>query len=88
MDASYAFADSGSARKNNLPESIDLSHHLNLLTRSRTANSLKGLYKYMGQPGMLSLAGGLPNPNIFPVRNRQNLHVDRIRQNDSHRFFN
>lgn len=67
MDASYAFADSGSARKNDLPESIDLSHHLNLLTRSRTANSLKGLYKYMGQPGMLSLAGGLPNPSIFPV---------------------
>jgi aromatic amino acid aminotransferase I len=67
MDAAFAFAEPDQRKQGNLPEAIDLSHHLNLLARSRTANSLKGLYRYAGVPGMVSLAGGLPNPAIFPV---------------------
>lgn len=52
---------------NELPEAIDLSHHLSLKSRSRTENVLKSLYKYMQQPDIISLAGGIPHPQLFPV---------------------
>ncbi|KAE9411327.1 PLP-dependent transferase [Gymnopus androsaceus JB14] len=47
-------------------KAIDLSHHLNELSRSRVASPLKDIIKYMGEPGMISLAGGLPHPSLFP----------------------
>ncbi|KAJ7507762.1 pyridoxal phosphate-dependent transferase [Mycena galericulata] len=49
------------------PEAIDLSHHLSQLSRARQTSPLKGLAKYLGQPGLLILAGGLPSPAYFPV---------------------
>ncbi|OJA14663.1 hypothetical protein AZE42_02405 [Rhizopogon vesiculosus] len=48
-------------------KSIDLSHHLSELSKARTTSPLKGLQKYFSQPGILSLAGGLPSPAYFPV---------------------
>ncbi|KII94834.1 hypothetical protein PLICRDRAFT_193623 [Plicaturopsis crispa FD-325 SS-3] len=47
-------------------KAIDLSHHLSDWSRSRTVSPLKGLQKYWGKPGLISLAGGLPSPAYFP----------------------
>lgn len=41
------------------PEAIDLSHHLSAVAKRRVQSPLKGLQKYYGKPGVLSLAGGL-----------------------------
>ncbi|RXW11690.1 hypothetical protein EST38_g14165 [Candolleomyces aberdarensis] len=49
-----------------LPESIDLSHHLSNVSKARPLSPLKGLQKYWGRPGLISLAGGLPSPDYFP----------------------
>ncbi|KAF8913865.1 pyridoxal phosphate-dependent transferase [Gymnopilus junonius] len=49
-----------------MPDSIDLGHHLSVVSRNRTLSPLKGLQKYFGKPGILSLAGGLPSPEYFP----------------------
>ncbi|KAL1663092.1 pyridoxal phosphate-dependent transferase [Schizophyllum commune] len=43
-----------------------LYHHLNKLSRSRAPSPLKDIFRYMGLDGMLSLAGGLPHPDMFP----------------------
>ncbi|KAJ7095348.1 pyridoxal phosphate-dependent transferase [Mycena belliarum] len=48
------------------PEAIDLSHHLSDLAKARQTSPLKGLQKYLGKPGLLMLAGGLPSPAYFP----------------------
>lgn len=40
--------------------SVDLSHHLNDVARRRKPSPLKEMAKYMGVPGMTSLAGGMP----------------------------
>ncbi|KAF9059540.1 pyridoxal phosphate-dependent transferase [Rhodocollybia butyracea] len=47
-------------------KAIDLSHHLSELSRSRIPSPLKDILKYMNEPGMISLAGGLPHPSLFP----------------------
>ena len=39
-------------------EAIDLSHHLSNLALSRATSPLKGLARYFGRPGIISLAGG------------------------------
>jgi hypothetical protein len=39
-------------------EAIDLSHHLSKVARERSLSPLKGLHKYFGKPGIISLAGG------------------------------
>ncbi|KAJ6515922.1 pyridoxal phosphate-dependent transferase [Mycena sanguinolenta] len=48
------------------PEAIDLSHHLSAVSRARQTSPLKGLQRYWGRPGLISLAGGLPSPEYFP----------------------
>ncbi|KAF8195928.1 pyridoxal phosphate-dependent transferase [Mycena galopus ATCC 62051] len=48
------------------PEAIDLSHHLSALAKARATSPLKGLQRYWGKPGLISLAGGLPSPAYFP----------------------
>ncbi|KAF8897502.1 pyridoxal phosphate-dependent transferase [Infundibulicybe gibba] len=49
------------------PDAIDLSHHLSTLSRARGLSPLKGLQRYFGKPGIISLAGGLPSPDYFPI---------------------
>ncbi|KAE9402273.1 PLP-dependent transferase [Gymnopus androsaceus JB14] len=49
-----------------MSSSIDLSHHLNEVSRSQIPSPLKQIFKYMEIPGMISLASGLPNPSVFP----------------------
>ncbi|KAF8076347.1 pyridoxal phosphate-dependent transferase [Lyophyllum atratum] len=48
------------------PDADDLSHHLSRVSRARATSPLKGLQKYFGKPGVISLAGGLPHPDYFP----------------------
>ncbi|KII84829.1 hypothetical protein PLICRDRAFT_167201 [Plicaturopsis crispa FD-325 SS-3] len=62
----------GSLHPAEKPKAIDLSHHLNNLSRSRHPSPLKDILKYMVQPGMISLAGGLPHPSLFPF---ESLHT-------------
>ena len=50
-----------------LPKAIDLSHHLTEVSKSRETSPLKGLARYFGKPGIISLAGGMPSPVYFPV---------------------
>ncbi|KAJ1503852.1 hypothetical protein HMI54_001480 [Coelomomyces lativittatus] len=38
---------------------------------ARRPSAIRALLPYMNQPGMLSLAGGLPDPDLFPVRDVQ-----------------
>ncbi|TFY57906.1 hypothetical protein EVJ58_g6740 [Rhodofomes roseus] len=47
-------------------KAIDLSHHLSDISRARETSPLKGLGKYFGRPGLISLAGGLPSEAYFP----------------------
>ncbi|KAL4811368.1 pyridoxal phosphate-dependent transferase [Aspergillus unguis] len=46
----------------------DLSHHINTKSKSRHPSPLKDIIRYMGQDGMISLAGGLPHPSLFPLQ--------------------
>lgn len=41
-----------------LPEAVDLSHHVNTLSKSRHPSPLKDIIKFMAVDGMISLAGG------------------------------
>lgn len=50
-------------------KAVDLSHHLSLVARSRMPSPLKDILSYMHLPGMISLAGGLPHPSLFPFHN-------------------
>ncbi|TFK55669.1 PLP-dependent transferase [Heliocybe sulcata] len=49
-----------------LPIAVDLSHHLSEVSKARRTSPLKGLAKYMERPGVIALAGGMPNPSYFP----------------------
>jgi hypothetical protein len=48
-----------------LPKSVDLSHHLSDLAKARQPSPLKTLFKYLGQPNMLALAGGEPPRTVY-----------------------
>lgn len=39
-------------------KAIDLSHHLSDVARARATSPLKGLARYFGRPGLITLAGG------------------------------
>ncbi|KAL4814270.1 pyridoxal phosphate-dependent transferase [Aspergillus spinulosporus] len=47
---------------------VDLSHHINRKSKARHPSPLKDIIKFMGQDGLISLAGGLPHPSLFPLR--------------------
>jgi len=47
-------------------KAIDLSHHLSELSKARPVSPLKGLARYLGKPGLVMLAGGMPSPEYFP----------------------
>ncbi|KAF2798832.1 PLP-dependent transferase [Melanomma pulvis-pyrius CBS 109.77] len=49
-----------------LPDPLDLSHHLTRSTIARQASSVKQFYKFFAIPGIAQLAGGLPNDKYFP----------------------
>ncbi|KAH8824728.1 pyridoxal phosphate-dependent transferase [Flagelloscypha sp. PMI_526] len=49
-----------------LPDAIDLSHHISEISKRRGESPLKGLQRWMGQPDIIMMAGGMPNPDYFP----------------------
>lgn len=44
----------------------DLHHHLSTEAKARKVSILKGTFKHLGTPGLISLGGGLPLPSLFP----------------------
>lgn len=42
-----------------LPDAIDLSHHLSNIARARTVSPLKEFQRYLGRDDMIILAGGI-----------------------------
>ncbi|KAH9889195.1 pyridoxal phosphate-dependent transferase [Xylariomycetidae sp. FL2044] len=63
----------GESRKMGSPggkgSNVDLSHHINRKSKARHPSPLKDIIQYMGYDGMISLAGGLPHPSLFHLRN-------------------
>ncbi|KAF3797529.1 Aromatic amino acid aminotransferase C56E4.03 [Colletotrichum gloeosporioides] len=49
------------------PSNVDLSHHINAKSKARHPSPLKDIIKFMGYDGMISFAGGLPHPSLFPL---------------------
>ncbi|KAL4942979.1 hypothetical protein BDV06DRAFT_211412 [Aspergillus oleicola] len=47
---------------------MDFLHHINRKSKARHPSPLKDIIKFMGFDGMISLAGGLPHPSLFPVQ--------------------
>ncbi|KAA1473045.1 PLP-dependent transferase [Dentipellis sp. KUC8613] len=45
-----------------------LAHHISDQARRRTGNAVKAMLKFTSKPGVLSLAGGLPNPSFFSFK--------------------
>ncbi|ODN83143.1 hypothetical protein L202_01343 [Cryptococcus amylolentus CBS 6039] len=67
MDSSFAIpAQDNAHTTSGLPDAQDMTRHLNRLAKHREANALKELYKYMAVPGMITMAGGIPHPEVFP----------------------
>lgn len=48
------------------PKAKRLDHRLTPESKSRKGNSLKGAAKYLKNPGLISLGGGLPSSEYFP----------------------
>lgn len=46
-------------RKDELPNAVDLSHHLSELAKNRQPSPLKSFYRYWRKPGVIGLAGGM-----------------------------
>ncbi|KXH25924.1 hypothetical protein CSAL01_04478 [Colletotrichum salicis] len=46
---------------------VDLSHHINTKSKARHPSPLKDIIKFMAYDGMVSFAGGLPHPSLFPL---------------------
>ncbi|CDZ98639.1 Aromatic amino acid aminotransferase and related proteins [Phaffia rhodozyma] len=63
MDTHSAALESHAA---SLENAVDMSHHLSTLAKERRSSPLKSFAKYMFDPTVRSLAGGLPNEAYFP----------------------
>ncbi|WVQ78293.1 hypothetical protein IAT38_000378 [Cryptococcus sp. DSM 104549] len=67
MDAAFAIPTQATQQAaQSLPKAKDMTHHLNRITKNRQPSALKELYKYMTVPGMITMAGGIPHPQVFP----------------------
>ena len=49
------------------PKAKKWNHRLTEESKSRQPSNLKGLGKFLGRPGMISLGGGLPSSQYFPI---------------------
>lgn len=54
-----------------MPKAKRWDHRINLESKSRQPSSLKQAAKYLMKPGLISLGGGLPSSQYFPIE-----HVD------------
>ncbi|KAJ9486971.1 hypothetical protein VN97_g6361 [Penicillium thymicola] len=44
-----------------------ISDHFSLEAKSRKSSTLKNAARYLKNPGLISLGGGLPSPEYFPI---------------------
>ncbi|KAJ5129821.1 uncharacterized protein N7515_005860 [Penicillium bovifimosum] len=49
------------------PKAKRFEHHLSLEAKSRTSSTLKGAARYLSNPDLISLGGGLPSSEYFPI---------------------
>ncbi len=49
------------------PDHIDLSHAFASRTTRMRSSEIRDFLKLVGQPGVISFAGGLPDPSLFPA---------------------
>jgi len=54
-------------RKDELPNAVDLSHHLSEESKNRQPSALKTFYRYWRKPGVIGLAGGMEYCRWQPV---------------------
>jgi aromatic amino acid aminotransferase I len=59
------------------PKAKRWDHHLSEESRTRQPSSLKGAAKYLANPGLISLGGGLPSSEYFPIE-RLDIKVPRV----------
>ncbi|PKY01582.1 amino acid aminotransferase [Aspergillus campestris IBT 28561] len=50
------------------PKAKSWDHVLSIESQSRKVSTLKGAAKYLKNPGLISLGGGLPSPEYFPFQ--------------------
>ncbi|KAL3419034.1 aromatic amino acid aminotransferase [Phlyctema vagabunda] len=68
--AGVAFSTSSDQFKHSTagkPKAKRWDQYLSVESKSRTPSSLKGAAAYLKKPGMISLGGGLPCPEYFPI---------------------
>jgi aromatic amino acid aminotransferase I len=65
--AAYTTSDFFKTQNTGKPKSKRWDHRLSLESRSRQPSSLKGAAKYLKTPGLISLGGGLPVAENFPI---------------------
>ncbi|CAG8974252.1 hypothetical protein HYALB_00009741 [Hymenoscyphus albidus] len=51
----------------NKPKAKRWDHYISLESKSRQPSSLKAAAKFLNNPGLISLGGGLPCPEYFPI---------------------
>lgn len=56
------------------------THHLNHHARTATTSAIRDLLDHAQRPGMLSLAGGLPDPALFPAVELADIAADVLRR--------
>ncbi|KAK4204278.1 putative aromatic amino acid aminotransferase [Triangularia verruculosa] len=69
--ASLAYRDgsrqgAGASSDDDKPLPLDFTHHYSEITKRRNASTIKALYRFFQIPGILNIAGGLPNAQFFP----------------------
>jgi aromatic amino acid aminotransferase I / 2-aminoadipate transaminase len=65
--AAFVTSDMYKGNQQGKPAAKRWDNHFNEETRSREPSALKGTARYLGNPGLISLGGGLPSPQYFPV---------------------
>lgn len=65
--AAHASSDMYKSPGYGKPRAKRWDHRLNEESKSRKPSSLKGAAKYLKNPGMINLGGGLPSSKYFPI---------------------
>ncbi|KAA8573985.1 hypothetical protein EYC84_005524 [Monilinia fructicola] len=65
--AAFTTSDHFKSPSTGKPKAKRWDHRISLESRSRKPSNLKGAAQYLKTPGMISLGGGLPCPDYFPI---------------------
>jgi DNA-binding transcriptional MocR family regulator len=56
------------------PQPVDWPQRFSAYGRRATASEIRELLKLLDQPGIISFAGGIPDPNLFPLKALADAH--------------